>query len=102
MVDPARHLVPRNALAAHNDRVASVVSALESDHVAEVCAQDVNQLALALVPPLQTENGKVSRMSSHRAPPLAELYQFPVSGFQFLEENLRQMRLLVTRQSRRP
>ena len=61
----AGNLVKGDALPVDHYGVAGVVAALETNHVAELGAEEVHQLAFALVAPLQTEYGEVPRGVDH-------------------------------------
>jgi hypothetical protein len=50
--DPRRHHVQHGLLAIHQQRVTGVVAALEAHHQVGLHGQPVDDLALALVPPL--------------------------------------------------
>ena len=63
----AGHLMQGDALAIHHHGVPGVVATLEADHLAEVGAEQIHDLALALVPPLEAQDRKIGPSQAHVA-----------------------------------
>jgi len=72
MEGAAGDLVEGDADAVHDHRVAGIVAALEADHVLETRAEKVDELALAFVAPLQTQDGQVLRKTAHEFTPILQ------------------------------
>ena len=69
MQGAAGHLMQGDALAIHHHGVSGVVAALEADHMAEAGAEQVHDLALAFVPPLEAKDRQIGPSQAHVALP---------------------------------
>ena len=69
--DAGRNQVQNGLAAADHQRVPGVVPALEADHALRMIGEPVDDLALALVAPLRTDDDDVARLAAHRALALA-------------------------------
>ncbi len=64
MEDAGRDEVQDGLLAAHHQRVAGVVAALEADHHVGVLGEEIDDLSLALVAPLGSDDDHVRHVKA--------------------------------------